>query len=174
MKKRVTSKIITKSFRYLNSYISKNLEKLVSFNMGFWCCINWYLNTFLTIVAPIFVIDYFRWLLTIVVVLFLLSLMAIYLMSDTYPKVQVFEEEKTFEDDKGNKEKFPSLDDNASLDLSVIVPAYNEEDRLPKMLEECTTYLEENLKDKFEIIIVDDGSKDDTSKIVLEWSRKLG
>ena len=82
--------------------------------------------------------------------------------------------EKTFENDGGIQEKFPSLDDNGTLDLSIIVPAYNEEDRLPKMLEECTTYLEGNMKDKFEIIIVDDGSKDATSKTVLEWSRRLG
>ena len=142
--------------------------------MGFWCCINWYLNTFLAVVTPLFMVDYLRLVLQAVLVIFLLLLFAIYITSDKFPKITVFEEEKTFQNDQGNQEKFPSLDDNPSLDLSIIVPAYNEEDRLPKMLEECTIYLEENLKDKFEIIIVDDGSKDGTSKIVLEWSRLLG
>ena len=36
---------------------------------------------------------------------------------------------------------FPSLDETPSLFLSVIVPAYNEEFRLPKMLDECIPYL---------------------------------
>ena len=119
-------------------------------------------------------IEYLVLFLSIILLLFGLFAFVICLYSDTYPKVRIFEEEKTFENDKGNQEKFPSLDDNASLDLSVIVPAYNEQDRLPKMLEECTAYLEENFKDNFEIVIVDDGSKDETSKTVLEWSHRLG
>ena len=119
-------------------------------------------------------IEYLVLFLSIIVLIFGLFAFVICLYSDTYPKVQIFEEEKTFENDKGNQEKFPSLDDNPTLDLSVIVPAYNEQDRLPKMLEECTAYLEEKFKDNYEIVIVDDGSKDETSKTVLEWSHRLG
>ena len=119
-------------------------------------------------------IEYLVLFLSIIVLIFGIFAFVICLYSDTYPKVRIFEEEKTFENDKGNQEKFPSLDDNPTLDLSVIVPAYNEQDRLPKMLEECTEYLEENFKDNFEILIVDDGSKDETSKTVLEWSHRLG
>ena len=37
--------------------------------------------------------------------------------------------------------KFPSLFDNPSVTLSVIIPAYNERLRLPKMLDECIPYL---------------------------------
>ena len=44
------------------------------------------------------------------------------------------------------EEKFPTIDDNASLYLSVIIPAYNEEFRLPKMLDECIPYLNERQK----------------------------
>ena len=36
---------------------------------------------------------------------------------------------------------FPSLSDPATLTLSVIIPAYNEEERLPLMLEDCCDYL---------------------------------
>ncbi len=42
------------------------------------------------------------------------------------------------------------------------------------MLEECTHYLEKEVKNAYEIIIVDDGSKDHTSQVALEWSKKLG
>ena len=114
------------------------------------------------------------WLFISLILILLLFVYVIYVTSDTYPKVQIYEDEKTFENDVGKLENFPNLDDNASLELSIIVPAYNEQDRLPKMLEECTAYLEENFKDNFEIVIVDDGSKDETSKTVLEWSRRLG
>ena len=126
------------------------------------------------IMQSLLTFEFLMWLFISLILILLLFVYVIYVTSDTYPKVQIYEAEKTFENDAGKLENFPNLDDNASLELSVIVPAYNEEDRLPKMLEECVSYLEENFANKFEIIIVDDGSKDATSKTVLEWSRGLG
>ena len=114
------------------------------------------------------------WLVPVVPVIILLFIIFIYLTtSDKYPIITVFDIEKTFQDENDELQKFPSLEDQASLDLSVIVPAYNEEERLPKMLEECTEYLTKN-EQKFEIVIVDDGSKDSTSSVALEWTKKLG
>lgn len=52
--------------------------------------------------------------------------------------------------------------------LSVIVPAYNEEYRLPQMLDETLTYLEARAAARpsgdfsYEVIVVDDGSRDGT------------
>lgn len=51
--------------------------------------------------------------------------------------------------------------------LSVIVPAYNEEYRLPQMLDETLTYLEQRARASttrftYEVIVVDDGSRDGT------------
>ena len=126
------------------------------------------------IMQSLLTFEFLMWLFISLILILLLFVYVIYVTSDTYPKVQIYEAEKTFENDAGKLEKFPNLDDNASLELSIIVPAYNEQDRLPKMLEECVSYLEENFANKFEIIIVDDGSKDATSKTVLEWSRGLG
>ena len=126
------------------------------------------------IMQSLLTFEFLMWLFISLILILLCFVFVIYVTSDTYPKVQIYEAEKTFENDAGKLENFPNLDDNASLELSVIVPAYNEEDRLPKMLEECVSYLEENFANKFEIIIVDDGSKDATSKTVLEWSRGLG
>ena len=77
----------------------------------------------------------------------------------------------------GGKHKFPSLDDNASIDLSVVIPAYNEENRLPSMLEETIEILEEraaqNSMFKYEMIIVDDGSKDTTTNVGLIYTKRL-
>lgn len=73
---------------------------------------------------------------------------------------------------------FPSLLDPPSVSLSVVVPAYNEQDRLATMVEETTEYLENRIKNdskfSYEVIIVDDGSTDDTSKIALTFTGSLG
>lgn len=49
--------------------------------------------------------------------------------------------------------------------LSVIIPAYNEEKRLPKTLEKIDRYLSGQSYD-YEIIVVNDGSRDKTAEIV--------
>jgi len=49
--------------------------------------------------------------------------------------------------------------------LSVIIPAYNEERRLPKTLEEIDKYLSKQSYD-YEILVVNDGSKDRTIETV--------
>jgi dolichyl-phosphate beta-glucosyltransferase len=48
------------------------------------------------------------------------------------------------------------------MKLSVIIPAYNEAERLPSTLEDAYGWLTERLSDDFEIIVVDDGSSDAT------------
>ena len=115
------------------------------------------------------------WSFPVLIVIILCFVAFIFATSESIPTVKVFESEKTFKSSKnsGDLEAFPSLDDEATVDLSVIVPAYNEEERLPKMLEDCTNYLEKS-GENYEIIIVDDGSKDSTTKTGLEWSQKLG
>ena len=47
--------------------------------------------------------------------------------------------------------------------LSVIIPAYNEEKRLPKTLEAIDDYLRKQSYD-YEILVVNDGSKDTTAE----------
>lgn len=49
--------------------------------------------------------------------------------------------------------------------LSVVIPAYNEETRLPPTLAEAVAYLE-NEGAPFEVIVVDDGSYDGTREVV--------
>ncbi|MGD0844515.1 MAG: dolichyl-phosphate beta-glucosyltransferase [Geobacteraceae bacterium] len=51
------------------------------------------------------------------------------------------------------------------LELSVVIPAYNEERRLPAYLAEILAYLEVQ-PFSFEVIIVDDGSQDSTAEMV--------
>ncbi len=53
--------------------------------------------------------------------------------------------------------------------LSVIIPAYNEEKRLPSTLESVHDFLSESERD-FEIIVVDDGSSDGTKEVVNQFA----
>jgi len=62
------------------------------------------------------------------------------------------------------------------LYLSIIVPAYNEEERIGTMLNETVEYLLRRSTDEdrfeWEIIVVDDGSRDKTGLVVLDWVKR--
>lgn len=58
--------------------------------------------------------------------------------------------------------------------LSVVIPCYNETARLEIMLTEAIDHLQRNYANQWEIVIVDDGSKDGTAQFALELAyRKL-
>lgn len=56
-------------------------------------------------------------------------------------------------------------------ELSVVIPAYNEEDCLSDTLNELRTTLEEAGMDNWEVLIVDDGSHDRSPEIARRFSR---
>jgi hypothetical protein len=58
----------------------------------------------------------------------------------------------------------------SSVRLSVIIPAYNEEERLPETLRQALDYLASEPYSA-EIIVVNDGSTDATEKLVRGWPR---
>ena len=84
----------------------------------------------------------------------------------------------TFRDpDNGhNPSVFPTLETSPTKDLSVVVPAYNESKRLPQMLNETLDYLVTRANQPtdpvftFEVIIVDDGSKDNTVDVAYKYT----
>ena len=57
------------------------------------------------------------------------------------------------------------------IKLSVIIPAYNEEELIIGTLDEVTNFLKKK-KYSWEIVVVDDGSKDKTSKLVKGYKGK--
>lgn len=99
----------------------------------------------------------------------------LYAITQPYPKICRDEKEKCFYNPKTKStEPFPTLYDNWSVHLSVVVPAYNEEQRLPLMLDECLEYLEQRSKDRctYEIIVVSDGSTDKTVDIAHSYASR--
>ena len=59
----------------------------------------------------------------------------------------------------------------AAVDLSLVIPAYNEEARLPATLATVVRYLSTQPY-SWEVIVADDGSEDATPSIAAEWSRR--
>jgi dolichyl-phosphate beta-glucosyltransferase len=64
-----------------------------------------------------------------------------------------------------------SSDFDSTLAYSFVIPAYNESSRIRPTLDEMLRYSEQHNWD-VEILVVDDGSRDDTAAIVLEYSKK--
>jgi dolichyl-phosphate beta-glucosyltransferase len=56
--------------------------------------------------------------------------------------------------------------------LSIVIPAYNEEDRIGTSLTKIYNFLKKRNYD-FEIIVVDDGSKDKTLNLLSEYSQNI-
>ena len=97
--------------------------------------------------------------------------------------------EYTFTDPNNPKKqnKFGTIEDKPTKSISIVVPAYNEEKRVRSMLDSTIKYLKNRAKqesnekneskDKFnwEIIVVNDGSSDNTCNIILnEYCKKYG
>ncbi|XP_072040448.1 dolichyl-phosphate beta-glucosyltransferase-like [Amphiura filiformis] len=125
-------------------------------------------------------------ILAVVIVLALICILAllmglvfIYITTNPDPDMRRYDSEKFFIDPNNPEKKtfpFPSLNSDATVELSVVVPSYNEELRLPIMLDEALEFLSERQKTdrsfSYEIIVVDDGSKDTTTQVALQYSKK--
>ena len=57
-------------------------------------------------------------------------------------------------------------------DLSIVIPAYNEEERLERTVRDAVAYFRADGR-AFELIVVDDGSRDDTSGVARRLSDEL-
>lgn len=107
-----------------------------------------------------------------------LVVMVAHVSTTKMPNLHREKEEKYFQNFRGEKEPFPSIHDTPTKELSVVVPSYNEEERLPLMMDEALEYLEKRQTQSpsftYEVIVVDDGSKDQTSKVALRYSKQYG
>ncbi len=58
------------------------------------------------------------------------------------------------------------------MDVSIIVPAYNEERRIGRFMSALSDFCKRKLTGKYEIIVVDDGSKDGTLEMLRHFERR--
>ena len=58
------------------------------------------------------------------------------------------------------------------MEISIVIPAYNEVDRIENSLIEINKYCKKKFK-KYEIIVVDDGSNDDTVTIAKRYGARV-
>ena len=58
-----------------------------------------------------------------------------------------------------------------TLDLSIVIPAFNEAQRLPRTIEQIVSYLSARPW-RAEIVVVDDGSSDATPKLIEDYQKK--
>lgn len=64
-----------------------------------------------------------------------------------------------------------SVVENKKHSISIIIPAYNEEDRLPSTLDRLLNWMSQSSAPVEEVIVVDDGSQDRTRAIVQEYAK---
>jgi len=57
--------------------------------------------------------------------------------------------------------------------LYIVLPAYNEEESIGKLLDRIEYYLEDSGIENYKIVVVNDGSKDRTQEILLDYQKKL-
>jgi dolichyl-phosphate beta-glucosyltransferase len=67
------------------------------------------------------------------------------------------------------REHAPSGRTSSAIALSVVIPAFNEVDRLPAYLASVLDYLHRLYGEFFEVLVVDDGSQDGTSEMLKEF-----
>uniref|UniRef100_A0A146MBZ4 Dolichyl-phosphate beta-glucosyltransferase n=1 Tax=Lygus hesperus TaxID=30085 RepID=A0A146MBZ4_LYGHE len=115
----------------------------------------------------------------VVVGVIILFLCVIFVNASTYPIITRSKKEKQFYDPiSGEFLDFPSIADPPTVSLSLVVPAYDEQERLPPMLDEAYEFLQtrcQSVKDfTYEIIIVSDGSRDRTVAVAHEYAERWG
>ncbi len=58
------------------------------------------------------------------------------------------------------------------MKISLCIPMYNEENILPSTLQEVSSYMKKTFKDDYEIIYINDGSKDQSEEIARAFEKK--
>lgn len=71
------------------------------------------------------------------------------------------------------KGKLPEIDSPScdGIKLSVVIPSFNETGRIKTMLDETIGFLQKEMKNTYEVLIIDDGSSDGTADFCLKLAK---
>lgn len=70
----------------------------------------------------------------------------------------------------GDQQAINAGESTAQVAFSLIIPAYNESQRLPPYLEQARHYLDQHYQTDYEVIVVDDGSADRLTEVLDQLS----
>ncbi|KAF9038557.1 Alg5-prov protein [Panaeolus papilionaceus] len=89
------------------------------------------------------------------------------------PPIVTHDSEKKYLSNKSPTKplSLPRLSNPSTVDLTIVVPAFNETDRLPEMMRVTIEHLKTKKTRTFEILVVDDGSSDKTSQTALKLAK---
>merc|ERR1719233_2855639 len=99
------------------------------------------------------------------VLIWLLS--PIYTLTSTKLRTKYYYKHHQFD----TKMLFPDIFCKSEVYLSIVMPAYNESKRIEKTLNNTLKFLKDK-NFRWELIVVDDGSSDNTTSVVLEWIKR--
>ena len=71
-----------------------------------------------------------------------------------------------------SKSRIKRMEENNKKLVTILVPAYNEQEVLNMLYDRLKKIMEENIKYDIEILLINDGSKDNTLKIMQELREK--
>eukprot|EP00056_Hartaetosiga_gracilis_P005480 m.1227 g.1227 ORF g.1227 m.1227 type:complete len:301 (+) comp1217_c0_seq1:32-934(+) len=107
----------------------------------------------------------FVWIVVGGVVALVIALAVFLVLGSRFPDPARKKGENAFVDGS----EVASLDADPTVDISLVIPAYNEIERAPSMLKETHNYLT-SVDMTFEMIVVDDGSSDGTAAMAQEFA----
>ncbi|KZT07174.1 glycosyltransferase family 2 protein [Laetiporus sulphureus 93-53] len=108
--------------------------------------------------------------ITLLAVIFVSCYVALVLLSPALRTARASEKTYRSAQSPSSPQPLGSISDPASVDLTVVVPAYNETARMPGMLEAAIAHLASPAMQTrtYELVIVDDGSTDETAELALK------
>jgi len=113
--------------------------------------------------------------------LFLFTLVIIFTINHLFkPATSALwlQHENTFKDPNNSnvRKPFPSTSTPPSVDISFITPAYDEQERISLMVDATLAYVKKRKQNEpsftYELLIVDDGSRDNTSEVAMQYVKK--
>jgi len=117
----------------------------------------------------------FLWLFGILVFIFVVKRLIQWILRPISSQRQNKTSNHKFVTENDENKAFPFIHDEPKVEISLVIPAYNESSRLPTMMQKTLSFLEsQSIFSSWEIVIVCDGCSDDTASVAQRYTKSLG